>query len=140
MSKEFHVFTHQDTQYEQAFVFEVERHEKDELVEFKDLYMITTTSHGELKTRLCFDHMIQSIIRNEGGNIDDNSVDVIVDMFKELIPKNKHDEIMEDLSQKEIKNIDPDQLIKANDYAVLLEKAETIERENNEKGSTHNSQ
>lgn len=140
MSKEFHVFTHKDTQYEQAFVFEVERHENDELVEFRDLYMVTTTSHGELKTRIQFDHMIQSIIQTEGGNIDDSSVGVIIDMFKELLPKDKHDEIMDDLSDKEIKNIDPEQLIKANDYAIMLEKAEKIERENNEKGPTRATQ
>ena len=122
MSKEFHVFTHQDPDYEQAFVFEVNRHEEDDFVEFKDLLMITTTKYGELKTRIKFEDIIQSIITTEGGNIEDSSVNVIVDMFKDLLPKDKQDEINQDLADREINNITADQLINASEYAIMLEK------------------
>ena len=134
MSKEFHVFTHKDSSFEQAFIFEVERHETDKLIEFKDLYMVTSTVHGELRTRIQFENMIQSIIHSEGGNIDDSSVSVIVDMFSDLIPKEKRDEINTDLADKEIKNIDVDQLIKASEYAVIIERAENETKQ--DKGTT----
>lgn len=122
MSKEFHVFTHHDPDYEQAFVFEVNRHEDDDFVEFKDLLMITTTKYGELKTRIKFEDIIQSIIKTEGGNVEDSGVSVIVDMFKDLIPKDKQDEINQDLMDKEINNITAEELINASEYAIMLEK------------------
>lgn len=135
MSKEFHVFTHQDTQYEQQFVFEIERHEDDESVEFKDLYLVTTTQHGEIRTRIVLENMIQSIIRTEGGNIDDSSVKIVVDMFKDLIPKEKQLEIEMDLDNKEILNIDPEELIKASEYALIIQEAERVDNET--RGPTH---
>lgn len=113
MSKEFHVFTHHDPNYEQAFVFEVERHETEDFVEFKDLLMITTTKHGELRTRIKFEDMIQSIITAEGGNIDDSSVSVIVDMFKDLLPVEKQTEIQQEINDRQIYNINPEILIEA---------------------------
>lgn len=127
MSKEFHVFTHQDPNYEQAFVFEVERHETDDFVEFKDLYMVTTTKHGELKTRIKFEDMIQSIITTQGGNIDDSSVNVVVDMFKELIPEEKQIEITREISDRLIYNMDPDLLIKGYDYNDIFEQSNNDE-------------
>ena len=96
MSKEFHVFTHQDPNFEQAFVFEVERHMDDHLIEFKDLLMITTTEHGELRTRIRFEDMIQSVIHTHGGNIENSNIRVIVDMFKDLIPQEKQTEILDE--------------------------------------------
>ena len=122
MSKEFHVFTHHDPDYEQAFVFEVDRHEEDDFVEFKDLLMITTTKYGELKTRIKFEDIIQSIVKTNGGNVEDSGVSVIVDMFKDLLPKDKQDEINQDLADREINNISAEQLINASEYAIMLEK------------------
>ena len=122
MSKEFHVFTHQDPDYEQAFVFEVDRNDEEDFVEFKDLLMITTTKYGELKTRVKFEDIIQTIIKTNGGNVEDSGVSVIVDMFKDLLPKDKQDEINQDLADREINNITADQLINASEYAIMLEK------------------
>jgi hypothetical protein len=121
MSKEFHVFTHRESQYEQAFVFEVERHETEQMIEFKDLLMVLVTQHGELRTRVKFDDMVQSIIHTNGGNVDDSGMGVIVDMFKDLIPQEKQTEIYTDLDEKKIKNIDPNELIKASEYAIIME-------------------
>ena len=140
MSKEFHVFTHQDTQYEQAFVFEVER--DDDSVEFKDLFLVTTTQHGELKTRIQFENMIQSIIHQRGGNIDENGVETVLDMFRDLIPKEKQSEIEQSI-QSEIEyrdlekllSTDAQELINASDYALIVEGAELIhidKKDNNE--------
>lgn len=129
MSKEFHVFTHHDPSYEQAFVFEVERHEDD--VEFRDLYMLTTTKHGELKTRIQFDQMIQSVVNHEGGNVEDSSVSVIVDMFKDLIPDDKRLEISQEINDRQIYNMDPQALIDAVEYATIIEHAERIDNETN---------
>ena len=122
MSKEFHVFTHQDPDYEQALVFEVDRNDEEDFVEFKDLLMITTTKYGELKTRVKFEDIIQSIVKTNGGNVEDSGVSVIVDMFKDLLPKDKQDEINQDLADREINNITADQLINASEYAIMLEK------------------
>lgn len=144
MSKEFHVFTHQDTQYEQAFVFEVERHDEDSSVEFKDLYLVTTTKHGELRTRICFDNMIQSILHTDGGNIDENGVQTVLDMFSDLIPKEKQIELEQIIqSEQEYKDLekllltDPEELINASEYAIILEHADELkidlqEKDNNE--------
>lgn len=128
MSKEFHVFTHSDIDYEQAFVFEVERHEKERLVEFKDLLMITSTKHGELRTRVQFHNMVQSILETEGGNIQNNSINVIVDMFKDLLPKEKQTEILDEVDDKKIRNMSVEELIKMSEYAVIFEKT----KDNNE--------
>lgn len=135
MSKEFHVFTHRDTDYEQAFVFEIERHEKEQLIEFRDLLMVTTTKHGELKTRIQFDQMIQSVITNEGGTVSDSRMNVIVDMFSELLPEEKKNEIMEDIDEKRMKNISAEELIKASEYAVIIEQSEEIKYDK-DKGTT----
>lgn len=140
MSKEFHVFTHHDPQYEQAFVFEVERHEEDSLVEFRDLYMITTTKHGELKTRIQFDQMVQSVINHEGGNVNDSSVSVIVDMFKDLIPDEKKQEISQELNDRQIYNMDPEELIKAGEYIVMMEQAERVDNDETNTGTTQETQ
>ena len=123
MSKEFHVFTHQGDQYEQAFVFTVERN-NDEGVEFQDLLMITQTPQGELRTVMKFDEMIHSIIRTNGGNVNDKGVCHIVDLFKDVISNEKQHELMADVYEKEIKNLDPNELIKANEYAIMMEQAE----------------
>lgn len=133
MSKEFHIFTHQDSQFEQAFVFEVEREEDS--VEFRDLLMVTTTQHGELKTRIKFEDMIQSIIHHEGGNIDDSGVNVVMDMFKDLIPAEKKVEIMQELNDREIYNMDPAILIKAVEDAILLEEHERVKHETKIRGT-----
>jgi hypothetical protein len=129
MSKEFHVFTHQDTQYEQAFVFEVERDQHDETVEFKDLYLVTTTEHGELRTRIQFENMIQSIIHTEGGNIEDSSVSIIIDMFKDLIPPEKKVEIESEINDRQIYNIDPEILINSMDEIKFVEDYERVKNE-----------
>lgn len=131
MSKEFHVFTHQDTQYEQAFVFEVERDLHDESVEFKDLYLVTKTQHGELRNRIQFESMIQSIIHTEGGNIEDSSVSIIIDMFKDLMPPEKKVEIESEINDRQIYNMDPELLIKSMDEVLLVEEYERVKNETN---------
>ena len=77
---------------------------------------------SELKTRVKFEDIIQSIVKTNGGNVEDSGVSVIVDMFKDLLPKDKQDEINQDLADREINNITADQLINASEYAIMLEK------------------
>lgn len=134
MSKEFHVFTHHDKDYEQAFVFLVERHETEKIVEFKDLYMVTTTDHGELKTRIQIDQMIQSIVCNEGGNIDKNGISNIIDVFRELFPKEREVELYDELAMEEIQNINSEQLIKCSELIKRLED-EQLNEESNRKST-----
>lgn len=111
MSKEFHVFTHQESAFELALVFEVNR-EEDDMIVFNDMYMVATTKHGELKTRVQFNDVISSVINTRGGNIDNYSVSTIIDVFKDLIPESKQVELQVEIDDKEIKNISADELIK----------------------------
>ena len=91
--------------------------------------MITTTKYGELKTRVKFEDIIQSIVKTNGGNVEDSGVSVIVDMFKDLIPEEKKLEIETDISEKEIYSMDPLELIKASEMAKIIDEAERVDNE-----------
>lgn len=112
MSKEYHVFTHHGVDFEQALVFEVIRHMDKQQVEFHDLYMIVSRPEGELRTRVEFGNMIDTIIDNVGGNVEDKSINVILDIFKDIIPIDKMKTIENEILDREISNIDPNELIK----------------------------
>lgn len=100
MSKEFHVFTLHESTHEQAVVFEVDRDE-DNSVELGDVYLVSTSNMGEIKTRLNFQNIIGAIIENKGGNIDDKDVDTVLDVFGDLISEEHRQEITEELEEKQ---------------------------------------
>jgi len=98
MTKEYHVFTNIDEHHEQAFVFQIER--ENGSIELKELWTITSQKNGEVKSRLHLESMMSNIIQNEGGNIEDKNVGTILDMFKDIIPKTKVQELEQDLLEK----------------------------------------
>lgn len=122
MSKEFHVFTYQETNHEQAVVFEVDR-DKDNTVELTDIYLVSTSKMGELKTKLNFQNIIRSIIDNKGGNIKDSDVDTVLDVFGDLISEEHRLEIREELDEKQtdIFQMDPESLISACEIVSYLD-------------------
>lgn len=123
MTTEYHVFTHQNTKFEQGFVFEIERLENNQQIKFNELWIVTTHKHGEVKTRLNLYDIFSIMGKTIGGNIDDTSVSEIVEVFKDILPEQKQLEIQIDLCQKEIKRSTDDpakQLIKASEYTNIL--------------------
>jgi len=122
MSKEFHVFTYQGKNHDQAVVFEVDR-DIDNCVELTDIYLVSTSNMGELKTKLHFQNIIRQIIDNKGGNIQDKDVETVIDMFDELITDEHKTEIRQELEEKQsdIFQMDPQSLISACELVSLLD-------------------
>ena len=122
MSKEFHVFTYHETNHEQAVVFEVNR-ETDDTVELMDIYLVSTSKMGELKTKLNFQNIISCIVKNKGGNIDDKDVDTVLDVFGDLISDEHRQEIREELDEKQtdITTMSVDSLIMASELISGLD-------------------
>lgn len=125
MSKEFHVFTYQEPNHEQAVVFEVDR-DIDNSVELTDIYLVSTSKMGELKTKLNFQNIIRHIIDNKGGNIDDRDVDTVLDVFGDLIPEEHREEIRDELDekQKDVFTMNPESLIIASDLISGIDEHE----------------
>ena len=73
-------------------------------------------------------------METEGGNIQNNSINVIVDMFKDLLPKEKQTEILNEVDDKKIRNMSVEELIKMSEYAVIFEKTKDNNEQN--KGTT----
>lgn len=116
MSKEFHVFTLHETTHEQAVVFEVNR-DIDNSVELGDVYLVSTSTMGELKTKLNMQNIIGHIIENKGGNVPITHVEQIIDVFDDLITDEHKIEIRDEISEiaSNIENINPESLIIASE-------------------------
>ena len=122
MSTEFHVFTYKELNHEQAVVFEVNRCE-DDTVELLDIYMVSTSKMGELRTKLNFQNIISSIIKTKGGNVNDESVPDIMDVFGDLISEEHKQEITLELEEKQtdIMHMSVDSLLMACDVVAGLD-------------------
>lgn len=120
MSKEYHVFTNKQNTHEQAFVFEVDRDYENHTVFLKELWMITSQNTGELKTRILFDQMLDSIINTEGGNVPDETVETVLNVFGEVLGPEKTEEVRNDLSDKSVYKKSVEELILASELAVVL--------------------
>lgn len=115
MTKEYHVFTHQDKQHEQAFVFEVDRDEMG--IELCEMWMITIQNTNEVRSRVYLDKMLEKIHNTVGGNIDD--VDTVIELFKDVLPPEKIQEINDSQAIRELERVSTNRLITANQYAEL---------------------
>jgi hypothetical protein len=124
MTKEYHVFTHQQDTHEQAFVFSVDRLE-DGGLELDELWMITIQTTGEVRSRMQFGNMLDVINNNVGGNIDD--VETIAELFKDILPKEKLDEISLCQTDKEQMNLDVEKLLDCDEVLGFIDKAENID-------------
>lgn len=126
MSKEYHVFTNQQPNHEQAFVFEVERDTEHDFVQLKELWIVTTQRSGEVKTRVMLENMIHSIVETEGGNVDDHSVDTILDVFSEVLGPAKTKEVSLEIDDKILRNHSVEDILFAADFAELSHPTEDI--------------
>lgn len=111
MSKELHVFTHTDVNYQQCFVFQVDR-DKDNSIVLDDLFLITSGEFGDIKTKINIDDLIQSMLDTKGGNVNPEDNHKILEVFEDLITPENKQEILEDINYKDVKEISPDILIK----------------------------
>jgi hypothetical protein len=130
MTKEFHAFTFEKKTHEQGFVFEVERDSETNDVNILELWIITMQESGEVKTRINFDQVIHSIIHNPGGNVPDEQIHTILDIFDDVLNKYKKQQLHIDLAQKELietSNDDTELLINAS-----IKADKHIETENKE--------
>ena len=122
MSTEFHVFTYKEQNHEQAVVFEVNRCE-DNTVEILDMYLVANSKMGELKTKINFQNVISSIIHTPGGNVDDESVPDIIDVFDNLMDQEHKKELESEIKerQSDIMHMNVEQLIMASDLIGNLD-------------------
>lgn len=111
MSKELHVFTHTDVNYQQCFVFQVDR-DKDNSIVLDDLFLITSGEFGDIKTKINIDDLIQSMLDTKGGNVNPEDNHKILEVFEDLITPENKQEILEDINYKDVHDISPDILIK----------------------------
>ena len=130
MTKEFHSCMFENSIYQQYYIFEVERDGETNDVGVLELWIVTTIDGKQIKTRINFDQVIDSITRNIGGNVLDHEVEGILDIFDVVLNKYKKQQLYIDLAKKELletSNNDTELLINANNKAD-----KHIERENKE--------
>lgn len=122
MSTEFHVFTYKEQNHEQAVVFEVNRCE-DDTVELLDIYIVANSKMGELRTKINFQNVISSIVRTKGGNVDNESVPELIDVFSTLISDEHKKELETEFEERktDIHQMSVEQLIMASDLIGNLD-------------------
>ena len=132
MSKEFHVFTFNNDNHEQAVVFEVDR-DNDNSIELGDVYLVSSSNMGELKTKLNMQNIIGHILENKGGNINDTGVEHVMDVFTDFISDEHKQQIKQEMTEKQtnVETMNPERLIVASElisglnpdsYPELIEK------------------
>jgi hypothetical protein len=133
MTKEFHVFVEKQSSHEQSFVFEVDR-DNNQQIRISELWVIMETEKGELRTRVHLEKMIESMIKNLGGDVPEEKMFNIVNIFKDVLPKEKQLELQIDIvsSQIEHSNMsDTEKLLLANELAQDVETTNISQMANN---------
>lgn len=126
MTKEYHVFTTKEANFEQGFIFEIDRSDNPQYIMLNELWIVSVKDDKELKTRINLKEMIKTIGQRIGGNVEENGMSQIVDIFSDLLPPEKQLEIRVDMCEQQIKKIDntSDQLLKAAEYAQKVHEKE----------------
>lgn len=122
MTKEYHVFTNIQSDHQQAFVFEIDRHEDINFISLEELWIVTVQDKGEVKSRINLRQMISGIGHQVGGNIDDDKMTQVLDVFNDVLDDQKRLEIQIDLCEKEVNNAtnDSEKLLKAGELSSIL--------------------
>lgn len=121
MNKEYHVFTTQHKNHEQAFVFEVSR--EDQGVQLNELWLITCVGQSEVKTCIKFDNIIHKIMDQVGGNVPDQNVEKLTDMFDDVLSDEKKQELLiEKLEKDELRtySMNPEELLDAAFFSEIM--------------------
>ena len=122
MTKEYHAFTNMQQTHEQAFIFEVERDSTH--IRLTELWLITSQGNSEVKTRVNLDEMYNQICDTPGGNLDDDGLQSVVDMFEDVFPAKKKIELQVDICQRTIDEMDispAEKLIKASELSKRID-------------------
>jgi len=122
--KEFHVFTDKQNTHEQGFIFEVSRDDEDPTqVRIQELWVVVEQKDSTIRTRVHLEQMVQAIIHQYGGNVPDNNMQTVLDIFTDLLPEDKKLELQVEFCQREIEHstlTESEKLIKASEYGSLL--------------------
>jgi hypothetical protein len=122
MTKEYHVHTEKNDSYQMNLVFETERHNDGSLY-FTELWIMSTQNGKYLKTRINLENLVQRIAENVGGNVKDEDVPQLADIFAEVLTQEKRIEIQLDLCEKDISKSSTDpivRLLKAQELSEVL--------------------
>jgi hypothetical protein len=122
MTKEYHVHVEKTDTYQQNLVFETERHPDGSLY-FTELWIMTTHNDRFVKSRINLESLVQRIGENVGGNVSDDKVPELVEIFSEVLGDEKRLEIQLDLCEKDISKSSDDpieRLIKAQELSEVL--------------------
>jgi hypothetical protein len=122
MTKEYHVHVEKTDTYQQNLVFETERHSDGSLY-FTELWIMTTHNDRFVKSRINLESLVQRIGENVGGNVSDDKVPELVEIFSEVLGDEKRLEIQLDLCEKDISKSSDDpieRLIKAQELSEVL--------------------
>ena len=129
---EYHIFTQRFDTHEQAFVFNISRDTEKFICEINELWMITVINGTEIKTRLKIKDMCIGMGNTIGGNINDENIKTVLDMFVDILPSdvyNKH--ILDNVdninnSDDKIYNMNLDELLNGVDMADKIIKSNNI--------------
>jgi len=122
MTKEYHVHVEKTDTYQQNLIFETERNTDGSLY-FTELWIMTTHNGRFVKSRINLETLVQSIGENVGGNVSDEMMPELVDIFSEVLGDEKRLEIQLDLCERDISKSSNDpiqRLLKAQELAELL--------------------
>jgi len=111
MSLEYHVFTYRENGQEQAYLFTVSRDYTDKTYTIHELWMIVQHNGQESKMRLDLSGLGKLMGQQIGGNVPEENMRSVYDMFTEILPES-------------VKQIHLTQLDKTDDTSVLLRGAE----------------
>jgi hypothetical protein len=122
MTKEYHVHTENNDNYQINLVFETER-SSDGSMYFTELWIMSTQAGKYLKTRINLEHLVQRIGENVGGNVRDEDIPQLAEIFSEVLTREKQIEIQLDLCEKDISKSSTDpivRLLKAQELSEIL--------------------
>jgi hypothetical protein len=122
MTKEYHIHVEKTDTYQQNLVFETERNSDGSLY-FTELWIMTTHNDRFVKSRINLESLVQRIGENVGGNVSDDKVPELVEIFSEVLGDEKRLEIQLDLCEKDISKSSDDpieRLIKAQELSEVL--------------------
>jgi hypothetical protein len=126
MTKEYHIFTTQEANFEQGFIFEIDRDSNPQYISLNELWIVSVKDEHEIKTRINLREMIKNIGNRIGGNVEEEGMSKIVEIFSDLLPPEKQLEIRVDMCEQEINKSDntSEQLLKAAEYAEKIHSKE----------------
>lgn len=117
MTIEYHIHTEQNDDYEQAYVFVVDRLESGR-VDIKDMYTIVIVEGKEIRTRVRLNNLFHTIVENVGGNIDKTDATQIFNIFGNLFSEETKEQHDLEVLAEEFDRLEATSLINASIVAI----------------------